>query len=444
MHGSDWVTGRTVFGVALGTFVLIALMSLSPSPAAAEGVPIPPFEDETWRIDINHSDEYWLNVRYMVFRPNWNYNDQGFSGADVTGHSGCGDESLPMLLNTAYAAEGEHEIIVYYGGLCTHDGDDDEETKYDRYPNGTPIFVDGALEHFLPGEVTPVETIPVSGTVVVTGDAPPPVSLGAITISGAAQQTAVPETTATSSTTAEEDDKTAAAIGGEESDEAAADTNGESRLATAHPWLALVVALMSGGLTLALLIGYLVRRRMGWSRPDALHDTARAEGLKQWPSDSTSPEYRALEFVGGIDAPSDEKAKPSPVPAPPAPSPSDPPVSAEAQPVAEQHLTEAFLDMASGTIGELAPTSPPQGKLNGGNTWVWVSHPLEVDYYEHILASSEPVKNKLQPGRWYQASPRNHYNSCTVWTEDGEHLLGDKVHNVRPAPDQNLPPSTRP
>jgi hypothetical protein len=442
MHGSDWVTGRTVFGVALGTFVLIALMSLSPSPAAAEGVPIPPFEDETWRIDINHSDEYWLNVRYMVFRPGWNYNDQGFSGADVTGHSGCGDESLPMLLNTAYAAEGDHEIIIYYGGLCTHDGDDDEETKYDRYPNGTQIFVNGALEHFLPGEVTPIETIPVSGTVVVTGNAPPPVSLGAITVSGATQQTAVPETTATSSTTAEEDDKTAAVLGGEESDEATAEADGESELGTAYPFLVLVIALTLGGLTAALLIGYLLRRRMGWARRDALHDTAHAEGLEYWPSDPTTLADDALNFVKAIAPPVAEAAELSPVPA--TPSPSDPPVAAEAQPVAEQHLTEAFLDMASGTIGELAPTSPPQGKLNGGRTWVWVSHPLEVDYYDGGPYSSELVENKLQPGRWYQASPRTSNNSCTVWTEDGEHLLGDKVHDVRPAPDQNLPPNTRP
>jgi hypothetical protein len=106
------------------------------------------------------------------------------------------------------------------------------------------------------------------------------------------------------------------------------------------------------------------------------------------------------------------------VPAPAAPSPSDPPVSAEPRPVAEQHVTEAFLDMASGTIGELAPSSPPQCKLVGGRTWVWLSHPHGVDYYDGGPCGKEVVENKLQPGHWYRASPRNSNNSRTVWTED--------------------------
>ena len=106
-----------------------------------------------------------------------------------------------MLLNTAYAAEGEHEIIVYFGEHCTHEGDKGEETKYDDYPNGTEIFVDATLEHFLPEESTPIESIPVSGTVIVTTGAAPPIWLGSISVRAAEPQVDASDTTTSSSTT---------------------------------------------------------------------------------------------------------------------------------------------------------------------------------------------------------------------------------------------------
>ena len=58
---------RSVFVAVLAMFATVALTALNSIPVGAAGEPVPPFEDETWRIDITHSNEYWLNVRYVVF-----------------------------------------------------------------------------------------------------------------------------------------------------------------------------------------------------------------------------------------------------------------------------------------------------------------------------------------------------------------------------------------
>ena len=246
---------RSVFVAALAVFGVVASMTLAPMPVGAEGEPVPPFEEETWRIDITHGDEYWLNVRYKVFRPGWSFSDGGFSGAHVTGHSGCGEAYSPMLLNTAYAADGEHEIIVYFGGHCTHLEDPGEETKYDRYPNGTQIFIDATLEHFLPGEMTPIEIIPLSSTVLVTTDAPPPVSLGAIAVSHPPPQADAPATTTSSSSTTGAEAGAAGGLG-EETAGAAADTDAGLPLGV----LILAVALLVGIAAAILLVRELLGR----------------------------------------------------------------------------------------------------------------------------------------------------------------------------------------
>lgn len=398
---------RSFLVVALAMFVAVALTVLYPIPVGAAGEPVPPFDDETWRIDITHSDEYWLNVRYLVFPPGWSYDDTGFSGAYVTGHSGCGEAYAPMLLNTAYAAEGEHEIIVHFGGYCAHSEDSEEETKYDRYPNGTQIFVDATLDHFLPGETTPVETIPLSGTVIVTTDAPPPVWLWSIAVSGVEAQTNVPDTTTSSSTTTGAAGDSSGASGGEQSDiDAAGGSEGGSPAFDVEGGLS-AFGLIFAVVLLAMLLGVGIT-------------------LSHFLRGRSVPPGQSSGKTGRADPP-----------------PASAQASAEPEPVAEEHVTEAFLDMASGTIGQLAPSSPPKGNLMSGRTWVWVTHPLDVDYSTGGYLRTDLVKNQLQPGRWYQASRRNSYNSCTVWTEDGEHMLGDKVHDVRPAPDQSPPPSTR-
>lgn len=388
------------------TFTVAALLLIASSPAGAAGEPVPPFEDETWRIDITHSDEYWLNVRYMVFPPGWSYSGDGFSGAHVTSHSGCGDSYAPMLLNTAYAAEGEHEVIVYFGGLCTHDGDDGEETKYDRYPNGTQISVDATLEHFLPGEDTPVETIPRGGTVVVSTDGSQPVWLWSIPVTGAAPGAEAIETTSSASTTTGAEDEAAGASEGEESDIEAADAaEGESSEADGGGG-PITLGVLLAGVLLLLLLGLITLAQI----------TRKPKGIPPPGTDTSRPDSPPTPVDPGSEAP---------------------------EAAAEQHLTGAFLDMASGEIGALAPSSPPTGTLGPGRTWVWVSHPLDVDYYDGGAMYGEPVEDKLQPGRWYQAGPRDSYDSCTVWSEDGEHMLGDKVSDVRSAPDQTTPPGTR-
>lgn len=242
-------------------FAIAVLTAFASAPASAEGEPVPPFEDETWRIDITHSDEYWLNVRYNVYAPGWDFDDGGFSGAHVTGHSGCGDAYAPMLLNTTYAAEGEHEIIVYFGGHCTHVGDAGEETKYDRYPNGTQIFVDATLEHFLPGEIAASETIHASSTVVVTGDAPPPISLGAIAVSGAEPEAVAPDTTTNSSTSTEAND---VATGGSNEEALDSTTIGttESEVADDDTGLAIGGIILAVALILGVGAAILLARRL--------------------------------------------------------------------------------------------------------------------------------------------------------------------------------------
>jgi len=385
-------------------FTVAALLLIASSPAGAAGEPVPPFEDETWRIDITHSDEYWLNVRYMVFPPGWSYSGDGFSGAHVTSHSGCGDSYAPMLLNTTYAAEGEHEVIVYFGGLCTHDGDDGEKTKYDRYPNGTQISVDATLEHFLPGEDTPIETIPRSGTVVVTTDGSQPVWLWSIPVTSAAPGAEATDTTSSSSTTTGEEE-TAGASEGEESDIEAVDAaEGESSEADGGGG-PITIGVLLAAVLLLVLLGVITLAQI----------TRKPKGIPPPGTDTAPPDRPPTPIDPGAEAP---------------------------ETAAEQHLTGAFLDMASGEIGELAPTSPPTGTLEPGRTWVWVTHHTEVSYYQGHMAKGE-VENTLQPGRWYQAGPRNWNNSCTVWSEDGQHMLGDKVRDVRPAPDQATPPGTR-
>lgn len=252
---------RFVLRAALMVLVIAVLTAFAPTPAGAEGEPVPPFEDETWRIDIRHNDEYWLNVRYKVFPPGWSFDDGGFSGAHVTGHSGCGDAYTPMLLNTVYAAEGEHEIIVYFGGHCTHVGDAGEETKYDRYPNGTQIFVDATLEHFLPGEMAASETIYASSTVVVTGDAPPPISLGAIAVSGVAPEAVAPDTTTDSITSTQADDVAIGGSNGEALDSTTVGTT-ESEVADDDTGLAIGGIILAVALLLGVGAAILLARRL--------------------------------------------------------------------------------------------------------------------------------------------------------------------------------------
>ena len=228
---------------------LTASMLLAPMPAAAEGEPAPPFEDETWRIEITHNADYWLNVRYVVFGPDWSYEEQGYSGAHVTGHSGCGDVYAPMLLNTAFAAEGEHEIIVYFGGYCTHVGDSGEETKYDRFPNGTQISIDATLERFLPGSNAASEMVTASGTVVVTSDAPLPVSLGSIAVSGVELQADTTVATRSSSTTIAPEH---AAAGAADEETADTDAAGVSEETTADGEGGGLIGII---LTIALVLG---------------------------------------------------------------------------------------------------------------------------------------------------------------------------------------------
>ena len=251
---------------------LTAVVAIAASPASATGQPVPPFEDETWLIDITHSDEYWLNVRYNVFRPGWDYSDQGYSGAHVTGHSGCGEDSLPMLVNTAYAAEGTHEIIVYWGSHCTHWEDADDENKYDLFPDGTPIAVSATFEHYLPGETSPSETLLTSGTVTVTGDAPPPVSLGSIVVDRSDPLAGAADSSTSSSTTAsDQDDQDAAAEDPEgaatgidsdvSSDQATPASTDDERTARWVAALIIAVGLALGVAAAVLMVKEILRRR---------------------------------------------------------------------------------------------------------------------------------------------------------------------------------------
>ncbi len=265
---------------AISTVVLAltAVVAVAASPASATGQPVPPFEDETWLITITHSDEYWLNVRYNVFRPGWVYADQGYSGAHVTGHSGCGEVSPPLLVNTAYAAEGQHEIIVYWGGYCTHDDDKGDETKYDDFPDGTPIAVSATLERYLPGETAPSEAFSAAGTVIVSGAEAPPISLGSIAVDHGAPQAAAAASDTSSSTTTSDRDAAA-----EEPEGAATGTDSDvnSDPATDAPtedkgrarWIAgliIAVGLALGVAAAVLLVKDLLRR------PTPLEEETRA------------------------------------------------------------------------------------------------------------------------------------------------------------------------
>ena len=262
---------------------LTAIAAIAAPPAPATGQPVPPFEDETWLIDITHSDEYWLNVRYNVFRPGWVYADQGYSGAHVTGHSGCGEDSPPLLVNAAYAADGEHEIIVYWGGYCTHDDDKGDETKYDDFPDGTPIAVSATLERYLPGETAPSEAFSAAGTVIVSGEAAPPVSLGSIVVDRNDLQTGAAESTTSSSTTASAQDGAAvdpeeAATGADSdvnSDQAASASTDEAGTARLVTLLIMVVGIALGFAAVVLMIRGILRRRA------PLEEAARAEEARQ-------------------------------------------------------------------------------------------------------------------------------------------------------------------
>lgn len=248
---------------------LTAAVAIAASPSSATGQPVPPFEDETWLINITHTDEYWLNVRYNVFRPGWSYADQGYSGAHVTGHSGCGEVSPPLLVNAAYAAEGENEIIVYWGGYCTHDGDKGDETKYDDFPDGTPIVVTATLEHYLPGETAPSKTSSAAGTVIVSGEAAPPVSLGSIAVDRSDPQAAAAASDTSSSTTSSDQDAAAedpegAATGIDSemsSDETTIASPDDKRTARWIAVLIIAVGLALGVAAVVLMVKEILRRR---------------------------------------------------------------------------------------------------------------------------------------------------------------------------------------
>ncbi len=262
---------------------LTAVAAIAASPASASGQPVPPFEDETWLINIAHTDEYWLNVRYNVFRPGWTHADQGYSGAHVTGHSGCGEASPPLLVNTAYAAEGEHEIIVYWGGYCTHDDDKGDETKYDDFPDGTPIAVSATLELYLPGETAPSEAFSAAGTVIVSGEAAPPVSLGSIVVDRSNPQTGAAESTTSSSTTASgqdgaaEDPEGAATGTGSDvnSDQATATSTDDKFMARLIAGLIIVCGLVLGVAAVILLFKEI------FDRPTPLEKAARARRARK-------------------------------------------------------------------------------------------------------------------------------------------------------------------
>jgi len=392
-----------VLVVMIATFAMVALTFGMPIPARGAGEPVPPFEDETWRIMITHSDEYWLNMRYLVFSPGWEYDDTGFSGAHVTGHSGCGEPHAPMLVNTAFAAEGEHDIVVYFGGHCTHEDDPGEETKYDRYPNGTQIAIDATLEHFLAGESTPVETIPIGVTATVTTDARPPVYLWSLQISHIDLQSGVAVAT-TSPTTTDEPQGTPEGVSEDvEADpDAVVESSGEDIDAEGGSGPS-VIALILAAVLLLLLLGVITMAKITRGRRD------------------------------------------TPEPSPPQPEsenqpPDSAPSSAEPEPVAEEHIADLFGDMATREIGKLPPVSPPTGRLRPGWEWIWVTHPTKVSYTSGLgYSPSQEVENTLQPGHWYQGGPKNMYGSRTVVSEDAQEMLGDQVFDVRPRPTTTEP-----
>lgn len=285
---------------------LTAAVAIAASPASATGQPVPPFEDETWLINITHTDEYWLNVRYNVFRPGWSYADQEYSGAHVTGHSGCGEVSPPLLVNAAYAAEGKHEIIVYWGGYCAHDGDKGDETKYDDFPDGTPIAVSATLERYLPGETAPSQTSSATETVIVSGEAAPPVSLGSIAVDRSDPQAGAAASDTSSSTTSSDQDAAAEDLEGAATgidsdvgpDETAVSSTGDKGTAR---WIAgLIIAV---GLALGVAAAVLLFKKI-FDRRTPLEAAPRAREARKSAAESTvaASQWFAKQATHAIEA----------------------------------------------------------------------------------------------------------------------------------------------
>ena len=357
-------------------------------------------------------------------------------------HPGCG--AVARLIEASYfgAYDVSTQMMTGTVEFTTQDG---ESTSW-----GNPDESNHCLERWIkPGQVgTAVWVLDLAGetpngyiTSRIEGDDPAK-RLGYITVSAGG----IAETGSSDAEVGDDDEATvgSAADSGEEPenepDQAATGTDGESGQGPTLSFLALLIALTLGGLALALVIGYVIRRQMGWGRSDALEDAARAEGLEHTPSDSTTPGSDELEFLENVEAAGDDEPALPPVSVP-SPAPSDSQVSVEPEPVAEQHLSGAFLDLASGTMSLRPPSSPPpMDSLKEDRHWVWVPTRTEVSYYEGSLHARTEVNETLQPGRWYQASARNWNDSCTVWSEDGATMLGDKVHDVRFASDHETKP----
>lgn len=308
-----------------------------------------------------------------------------------------------MLVNTAFAAEGEHQIVVYFGGHCTHDDDTGEETKYDRYPNGTQIAIEATLEHFLPGENTPVETVPIGATATVTTDTPSPVYRWSLQISHIDLQPGVAVATTSPTTTSEPPDTPEGVSEEAESGpDAVVQSSGENIDAEGGGGPS-VIALILAAVLLLLPLGVITMAKI-------------TRGHRDTPAPSPpQPEYED-------------------------PPPDSAPYSAEPEPVAEERLADLFGDMATGAIGKLPPASTPTGRLRPRWEWIWVTHPTKVSYTSALgYSPSQEVENTLQPGHWYQGGPKNMYGSRTVVSEDAQEMLGDQVFDVRSRPTSTAP-----
>lgn len=355
-------------------------------------------------------------------------------------HPGCG--AVTRSIEASYLGEYDASLKLMTGTVefRTQDG---ESTNW-----GNPDEQEHCLERWIkPGQMAVAEWLLDLGDSTATGyitasveAGDPAKRFGYITVSAPGLSEPSDTDTATGG-----NDEAPVEEAGSRSDEAIADDGGESGEGVTLSFIALLVGLMLGGLALALFIGYIVRRQMGWGRHAALVDSASAERLVHEPSDPMTPGSQELDLLGNIEGPDADKVDVPPVTTTSSSPSVDAPVSWEPDPVAEQHLTESFLGLAAGTMSQTPPSSPPpMDSLKEGRHWVWVPSPTEVSYYEGGLNDKTEVTETLQPERWYQASARNWNDSCTVWSEDGDKMLGDKVQEVRFASTHETQPKPPP
>jgi len=262
--------------------VTMSLLMLTPAAPAQES----PLNRIT--VDVSWQDDHLLYLSYQISQEG-----NPANVADGPYSHGCaslpqGHDTTPRTLevDSGRHTPGRYVVIAYFMNWCldyTDAGSEEPDPLHasEIYPEGMPIGVTATVT-YREGEAV-IRTTHLQGTAAVAWG---PISdhwaiLGVIELAEPAGDGPPPADQA--------DDPVTPADEAGPGDSGAMWEPGPSRLPRGWGLALLIVAITLGITSVSLLVGYLVRLRMGWSHQEAAVDAVRAEGAEPGAGEDGSP-----------------------------------------------------------------------------------------------------------------------------------------------------------